>query len=47
MLRLWLNVVSPRLFHCNLQQRYLDSTQRSVEYRLYRNYRGKTVVSFK
>lgn len=44
---LWLNVVGPWPFHCNLWQRYLDSKQRSVEYRLYGNYRGKTVVSFK
>lgn len=46
-LRLWLNVVGPRRFHYNLQQRYLDSKRRSVKYHLYRNYWGKTVVSFK
>lgn len=47
MLQLWPNVVGPRRFHCNLRQRYLDSKRRSVEYRLYGNYQGKTVVSFK
>lgn len=47
MLWLWLDVVGPRPFHRNLRQRYLDSKRRSVEYHLYGNYQGKTVVSFK
>ena len=44
---LWLNVVGPWPFHCNLRHHYLDSKQRSIEYCLYGNYQGKTVVSFK